>query len=191
MKSDGFCGKNCYWISCSLMAGASMGTGSFLFASNFSDYATYGLAIIGPGGFLMCMMIRVITECRYRIRTGSWFKPKGSRVMGDDGKLLWRSLIPITVNVLTNGGMLVVMALGWKLGKAAGLNQGVILTLLSLASLFNIVIFYFKFGEKISPLHFIGIFLMLACVLCISIAATSSDDDDEDNFDSDDSMGLN
>ena len=66
--------------------------------------------------------------------------------MNADGTLLWKSLIPVTVNIFTNGGMLIVMAIGWKLGKAAGLNQGVILTLLSLASLFNIVIFYFKFG---------------------------------------------
>lgn len=79
------------------------------------------------------------------------------------------------------------MSLAWGFAKAAGLNQGVISTLLSLASLFNIVIFYFKFGETVSALHLIGVFLMLACVLCISMAATKGGKKD---FDEDDSMGL-
>ena len=69
------------------------------------------------------------------------------------------------------------------------MNQGVISTLLSCASLINIVVFYFKFGEKISCLHFIGVALMLACIVCISVAATAAKEEVGD-FDSDDTMGL-
>jgi len=189
LDSGGLFGKNCKWITAAIAAGACMGTGAFLFASKFSDYSTPGLSIMDPGAFIMCLFIRVYQECRFKLRTGSWFKPKGSRVIGPDGKILWKTLIPVIMNIVTNGGYLCLMAQGWKFAKAAGLNQGVISTLLSLASLFNIIIFYLKFGEKISPLHFIGIFLMIACIICISVAATTDGEEDED-FDPDDTFGL-
>ena len=94
------------------------------------------------------------------------------------GKLRWSTLIPLIGNVLTNALYLSAMTIGWKLAKASDLNQGVISTLLSCASLFNMVIFYLKFGEKISCMHFIGVGLMIACVLCISLAATDGKEDE-------------
>ena len=36
MKSEGMCGKNCGWISMSMLAGFCMGTGAFVFASGYS-----------------------------------------------------------------------------------------------------------------------------------------------------------
>lgn len=66
------------------------------------------------------------------------------------------------------------MSLGWKYAQACGMNQGVISTLLSLASLFNIISFYLVFGERISCLHLIGVTLMLACIVCISLEATEN-----------------
>ena len=83
------------------------------------------------------------------------------------------------VSILTNYGYLVIMTIGWKFALASDMNQGVISTLLSLASLFNIVTFYFKFGEKISCLHFIGVAFMIACIFCISLQATSSETEDD------------
>ena len=68
------------------------------------------------------------------------------------------------------------------------MNQGVITTLLSCASLINIAVFYFKFGEKISCLHLIGILFMLGCIVCISVAATTGKEIED--FDEDESMGL-
>ena len=113
LSSGGVCGKNCYWISAALMAGACMGTGAFIFASNFSDYGIIGTGILAPGPFIMCLATRTYKEISYKRRTGSWFKPgNASRVMTPEGKILWKSLIPVTVNLLTNGGYLVVMSLG-------------------------------------------------------------------------------
>ena len=55
--------------------------------------------------------------------------------------------------------------------------------------LINIIVFYFKFGEKISCLHIIGIVLMVACILSISLEAASKSKEDED-FDREETMGL-
>ena len=100
-----------------------MGTGAFLFASNFSkDLGLTGLALIGPFAFVMCIVIRVIQECRFKRRTGSWFKKENSRIMTKDGKYVWTTLIPLFANVLTNFGYLLVISIGWKLAKACGIN---------------------------------------------------------------------
>ena len=45
--------------------------------------------------------------------------------------------------------------------------------LLALASLINVVSFYFGFGEKISYIHFVGVIFMVASVVCIGAAAGS------------------
>ena len=58
-----------------------------------------------------------------------------------------------------------------------------------MASLINIITFYFKFGERISCLHFIGVALMIACIVCIGSEAAGKGEDEE-NLDIDDSMGL-
>jgi len=165
-----------------------MGFGAFLYATNFSKNGIVGTGIISPGPFFFCLTIRVVEEVRFKRRTGSWFKREGSRVMTPEGKIIWETLIPLSVNVATNVLYLIVLTLGWKFAKASGLNQGVISTLLSLASFFNLILFYFKFGEKISCSHFLGIILMLACVICISMAATTGKD--LQDFDSNETFGL-
>ena len=62
-----------------------------------------------------------------------------------------------------------VMARGWMLAKEGGLNQGLVLVVLGCAGFWNAILFYFAFGERISMVSFIGISIMLACVVCISI----------------------
>ena len=94
----------------------------------------------------MCVILRLYKECKYHNKTGSWFKPTKSRIKNEDGTYRFDWLIPLWANILTNGGYLCVISVGWKLAKASGMNQGVISTLLSLASLINIIVFYFKFG---------------------------------------------
>ncbi len=75
----------------------------------------------------------------------------------------------MTVNV----SYLIVMTYAWYFAELGGINQGVVSALLSLASLINVVTFYFGFGEKISYLHLIGVVFMVASVICIGAAAGS------------------
>lgn len=100
-----------------------MGTGAFIYATNFSKYGIVGTGILAPGPFTMCLIIRTYQEVKFRMKTGSWFKPgAASRVRTPEGKILWRTLIPLFVNVMTNLGYLVVMTIGWKLAKASEMN---------------------------------------------------------------------
>ena len=159
-----------------------MGTGAFIFASNFSDQGIAATGLMGPIPALLFILTRVIIECRYKKKNNRWTKEKNSRLLKEDGTVRWSTLVPLIGNVLTNALYLFAMTIGWKLAKASGLNQGVISTLLSCASVFNMIIFYFKFGEKISAFHFIGVALMIACVLCISMAAASGDDEEKEDI---------
>lgn len=192
LKSGGACGKNCKWITYALLAGMSMGVGSFFYASNFSKYGVIGTGIVAPGPFIMCLSIRLFMEIRYRCKMGTWFKEgSASRVRTPEGKILWKSLIPVFMNILTNAGQLIAMTFGWKFAKASGMNQGAITTLLSCASLINILVFYLMFRETISCLQFIGVSLMIGCIVCISVAATASKDKDVDEeYNPDDALGL-
>ena len=168
-----------------------MGTGAFIYATNFSEYGIIGAGILGPGPFIMCVIIRTYQEARYKLRTGSWFKPKSaSRVINPDGSVKWRSAIPLVISMTTNFSYILVMTLGWKFAEESGMNQGVISTLLSMASLFNIITFYFKFGEKISCLHFIGVAFMIACIICISLEATSKTEEDEEDLGTSETLGV-
>lgn len=81
-----------------------------------------------------------------------------------------------------NIGYTIVMTFAWNFADQAGLNQGVISSLVSFASVFNVIVFYFVFGEKVSKLHLIGVAFMFCGIACIGAAALSSDDSlvDED-----------
>ncbi len=72
-----------------------------------------------------------------------------------------------------NVSYLIVMTYAWYFAELGGINQGVVSALLALASLINVVSFYFGFGEKISYLHFVGVIFMVASVVCIGAAAGS------------------
>ena len=74
MKSGGVCGQNCGWILYCLVAGACMGCGAFLYATNFSEHGMIAVGIIGPVPFLVTFLIRVSLEIRYRVKNGSCFK---------------------------------------------------------------------------------------------------------------------
>ena len=65
------------------------------------------------------------------------------------------------------------MTYAWKFAKLGDINQGVVSALLALASLINVVTFYFGFGEKISMLSLFGVVLMVISVVCIGAAARS------------------
>ena len=173
LNKEGFFGKNCSWISYSLAAGLTMGTGSAIFATNYSKLGFQGGGLCGPGVWIIFLFIWVIRETVHRCKTGSWTKSKDSRLVWEDGSLKWSNLIPLLGNATVNVSYLIVMTYAWYFAKLGEINQGVVSALLALASLINVVTFYFGFGEKIGWLHLIGVIFMVASVVCIGAAAGS------------------
>ena len=112
-------------------------------------------------------------------KNGRWLKATGSRVVTDDGNYKWRNLIPLLGNVFINGTYLIIMAYAWNFAKLGGLNQGLVTTWLSVASVYNVITFYCVFGEKPLPLQYLGIALIIAMILTLDLAAYGQGKEEE------------
>ena len=92
--------------------------------------------------------------------------------MDEQGNTKWKNLIPLLGNVFINGMYLVIMSYAWNFAKLGGLNQGLVTTWLSVASVYNVIVFYCVFGEKPLSLQYLGIVLIIAMIICLDLAAT-------------------
>ena len=115
MKSLGACGKNCGWITTSLLAGFMMGTGSFIYAVNYTDYGFVATGILGPGGFIIFFIVKVLREVIYRCRIKSWTKPieESSWLQPQTGKIKWGSIIPVLGTASCTVGRIGIMTYAW------------------------------------------------------------------------------
>ena len=136
-------------MSCGIGAGFFTGTGAFLYAPNYSRYGFAGAGILGPGTIAVFLMWRLACEIRHKIRKGTWFKKKGTRVFGSGDKS-WKNLVPLLIIACGNITFVVVISFTWKFAKIGGLNQGAVTTVVASASVFNAITFYCCFGEKIN-----------------------------------------
>jgi hypothetical protein len=59
----------------------------------------------------------------------------------------WTNLLGLMIRTLLNIGFQVSIMLAFQSAKLAGMNQGVITSLLSMYCVFTTAIFYFVFGE--------------------------------------------
>ena len=151
-----------------------MGTGAFIYANSYSEYGLAGSGVLGPGAFIMYLVIKVFREIRFRSKNGKWAKSQNSSwVRDEDRKIRWMSLVPLLGNVACNLGYTIVMTFAWNFAEQGGLNPGIISSLLCFASVFNIIVFYCAFGEKVSKLHLIGVALMFCGIVCIGAAAAT------------------
>ena len=142
--------KNLYWVSCAVGAGMCMGSGSFIYANNFAQYGLVGNGVLGPGAWVIFVIIKLTAEVRYRLKHGRWTKAKGSAWFTDEGKFKPKTLIPLTSHTLTNMGYTICLTFCWTWAKQAGMNQGIISTLLSFATVFNLCVFRLYFKEKLT-----------------------------------------
>jgi hypothetical protein len=81
--------------------------------------------------------------------------------------------VPLIGNWFANTAHVFLFNFAFKFAKLGGINQGVIAISVVFASVFNSIVFYCAFGEKIGCGHFIGMFLIVTCGILLSIAASS------------------
>ena len=66
IKEQGFFGKNCGWITSCFLAGLCMGTGAFIYASNYAKYGIFGTGLTGPINVVFYTLFKAIRESKYR-----------------------------------------------------------------------------------------------------------------------------
>ena len=157
-----------------------MGTGAFIYSNSYAEYGLAGSGVLGPGAFIVYTIVKCFRELRYRFINKRWAKSENSTWVKDVGGIRWSSIIPLLGNVITTVGYTVVMTFAWNFAEQGGLNPGIISSLLCFASLFNMIVFYCAFNEKVSKLHLIGVALMFCGIVCIGAAAATADDEDLD-----------
>jgi drug/metabolite transporter (DMT)-like permease len=60
----------------------------------------------------------------------------------------------------------------------SGVNSGIISTVFSTCVVFTAIIFRFKYGQELTKYDYLGCFLIITCVILISIGGTENNDDD-------------
>jgi len=155
-----------------------MGTGAFIYATRYTQYGMSAAGLFGPGTFISSVIIKLVVEIRYRCKEGKWFKEGNKSVFIDwkKGRLKFLPFVALFVQVFTNNGYFLTMTFAWEFAELGGMNQGVISTLVSFASVFNSIIFYCLYKEKISKAQLVGIVFLLGCALCLALEASSKKD---------------
>ena len=78
---------------------------------------------------------------------------------------------------------LVLVAYCFKYAKLAGINQGCLPCIFSLATIYICILFYFKFNEHISCIKVFGTLLMIPCIAFISLGGVSQIEDSSEDGD--------
>lgn len=107
------------------------------------------------------------------MRLGTFINKEKSNIIDSNGKYLWKNLIPLLGNWFANTGHVFLFTYAFKYAKMGGLNQGIIPIITTLATLYNSIIFYKAFGEKVSPPKIFGMLFTVACVVCLALDSAS------------------
>ena len=162
-----------------MVAGIGLGCGQYFYASRFAEYGLPAAGIFGPGTLTVFLTTKIIRVLYHRCKFGRWTLSKNSAWWRDDtNSVRWSSLIPLLVAALTNVSFTVCMTYAWGFSVQAGLNQGIITSLMNLLAIFDCVVFYFAFGEKVGKIHILGVALMIAGIVCIGFAVAAGDDEE-------------
>ena len=180
LKEEGACGKNCHWIITSILAGFGIGCGSYFYASRYAQYGLSAAAILGPGTLAVFTLIKIGRVLYHRFKHGRWTHAKDSAWWkSDTNSVRWSSLIPLIVTLVTSYSFTICMTYAWGFAVQAGLNQGIISSVMNLLAVFDCIVFYFAFGEKVGWIHIVGVTLMIASIVCIGFAVSSNEDEEE------------
>jgi drug/metabolite transporter (DMT)-like permease len=165
-----------FWVVCGFMAGLLMGSGAFIFASNFSEFGFKANGLLGPGTLIVCVGAKLAIEVSYFLKHRRWFKESGSAWRTPEGKFKWTGLLAVAINCATNFGYTLVMNLAWRFARIGGLNQGIVSTMLSLASIFNLFVFYLIWGEKANYAQLLGTAFMILAITCMGTKLESQEE---------------
>ena len=99
-----------------------MGTGSFVFATRYSQYGLVGTGILGPPIFVIYSLWTVILAISFRCKHGRWMRKENSRWVDEKGRCKCKNMLLPFVHAIFNVGYLSVMSYAWDFSKRGGLN---------------------------------------------------------------------
>ena len=146
-----------------------MGIGIYFLAVNLSKDGIAGTGILGPVSLALLVGFKLGFAIRNRLTIGRFINPEDSNIINPDGSLKWVNLVPLLGNAYANISHIFLFTYAFKFAKMGGLNQGVVPIVTTTATLYNSVIFYFVFGEKVSKVKIFGMLFTVGCVVLLAL----------------------
>mmetsp|Transcript_9665 Transcript_9665/g.14711 ORF Transcript_9665/g.14711 Transcript_9665/m.14711 type:complete len:260 (+) Transcript_9665:283-1062(+) len=128
-----------------------------------------GSGFIGPVPALVLIAIQSFRAVRTKVRTGSFIDKTNSNFLKENGDWKMENLVPLIGNWYGNTAQVFLFAYAFKFAKLGGLNQGVIPIITLFSALFNAVIFYFAFGERLNCPKAFGMLMAVSCIFCLAL----------------------
>ena len=151
-----------------------MAFGNFT-VSTISSQGIKTLANVGLAAFIILGTYRIIQAIINKKRMGAFINYDNSNLFDQQRHFKVNNIKPLLANGLANMGSLASLTYSFKFAALGGINQGVILTLMALSSVYNLITFYFLFKEKVGVIQLLGMALMLCCVGCIGYNSQQKD----------------
>lgn len=74
----------------------------------------------------------------------------------------------------------ILIVITFYFAAEGGVNAGIVSSIFSTSVIFSSIIFYCKYGQKLSKFDFVGIFLVIACVALISSSGATAEESQND-----------
>jgi len=156
--------------------------GNFFFGRSLADKGIWGVAITGPTSLVFLIIYRVYTICKTKRETGYFVDKKNSNwYHAETGRFRTEQLVPLNVMWIPAIIGLLLVSYAFTYATIANMNQGIIPSLFTLASVYVLIACYIKFGEKVSKVVLFGMSLMIFCVLCLCLSGSNTDESDGTN----------
>jgi hypothetical protein len=155
-----------------LVSGITSGVGNFLLGAKLSHVGAMGAGFTGPLNLVILLVYRFGTMFMTKRQHNTWVDKENSNFFQKTThKFVYQHLIPLAGNFIPNLVSLVFIAITFKLCEEAGINQGIMMTFLSLASVYNTILFRITFDERIAAMHYVGMGIMIMAVVFLTIEA--------------------
>ena len=157
------------WVIYGILAAMSMGVGQYIYAVNFSKYGIIGTGFIGPVPLLLLIIFKLSFAIRNKINLGVFINPEKSNIVDREGNFIKKNLVPLLGNWYANTAHVFLFTYAFKYAKLGGMNQGIIPIVTTTATLYNSILFYKAFGEKVSKVRIFGMCFTVCCVICLAL----------------------
>lgn len=127
----------------------------------------------------MLSLFKIAFAIKNKWKYGKFINPEKSNFFGEDG-FKYSNLIPLAASFYSSISYVILFSFAYKFAKKGGLNQGVILIMTSLSTIYSTILFYFKFGEKTSRPKLLGMSFTFVCALCLAIDSSKKQGSLED-----------
>ena len=79
---------------------------------------------------------------------------------------------------MTTLTVLILMAYCFDFAEKAGINQGCLICITTISIFWVSLLFYLKFNDRISPIKLIGTFMMIPCIVFVSLGKGNEETED-------------